>query len=181
MSGHRQITGQLLILYPGLLLCYNHLATKSEIIQGVCQKFSCDDDATYKLHSDLCKEQSGLVHDHVGVLTHDTDQDDNSGWTPWSPVSKCSFSCLVPAVGLQMMTRVCQARVCEGVDSTLGLCDDKATSCRKLITPFQFASQTCDNFRIGKLSGIGMQLTSTTLDPDRACKVACQDRDYSYR
>ena len=29
--------------------------------------------------------------------------------------------------------------------------------------------------------GIGMQLTSTAVDPDRACKVACQDRDFSYR
>ena len=147
----------------------------------MCQEFSCDDAATYQLDSDLCKEKSALLHDQ-GVVALDTDQqDDNDGWTPWTPVSKCSFSCLVPARGLQMMTRVCKARVCEGVDSTLGLCDDKATSCRKLITPFQFASQTCDNFRIGKLSGIGMQLTSTTLDPDRACKVACQDRDYSYR
>ena len=51
----------------------------------------------------------------------------------------------------------------------------------KLITPFQFASQTCDNFKISKLSGIGMQLSSTKADPDRACKVACQDRDFSYR
>ena len=98
------------------------------------------------------------------------------------------------------MSRVCEARVCEGVDSTLGLCEDAASSCRKLVTPFQFASQTCENFRISKLSGIktsdwltlcpysaligpgiGMQLTSTSVDPDRACKVACQDRDFSYR
>ena len=44
----------------------------------------------------------------------------------------------------------------------LGLCEDTSSSCRKLITPFQFASQTCENFRISKLSGIGMQLTSTS-------------------
>ena len=44
----------------------------------------------------------------------------------------------------------------------LGLCEDASSSCRKLITPFQFASQTCENFRISKLSGIGMQLTSTS-------------------
>ena len=103
------------------------------------------------------------------------------GWTTWQPVSKCSFSCLVPARGLQMMTRTCLAAVCEGIDSTIGLCEDRTTSCSKLITPFQFASQTCDNFKISKLSGIGMQLSSTKADPDRACKVACQDRDFSYR
>ena len=44
----------------------------------------------------------------------------------------------------------------------LGLCEDASSSCRKLITPFQFASQTCENFKISKLSGIGMQLTSTS-------------------
>jgi hypothetical protein len=67
--------------------------------------------------------------------------------------------------------------------------------CRQLMTPFQYASQTCDNFQvlpsdtppslllpqIAKLSGIGMQLTSTTGDPDRACRVACQDSSISYR
>ena len=35
--------------------------------------------------------------------------------------------------------------------------------------------------QLGKLSGIGMQLTSTTGDPDRACRVACQDTAISYR
>ena len=30
--------------------------------------------------------------------------------------------------------------------------------CRKLVTPFQFASQTCDHFEVEKLSGIGMQV-----------------------
>ena len=75
----------------------------------------------------------------------------------------------------------CTASVCEGIDSTLGLCEDRASGCRKLITPFQYASQTCENFRISKLSGIGMQLTNTATDPDRACQVACQDREISYR
>ena len=75
----------------------------------------------------------------------------------------------------------CTASVCEGIDSTLGLCEDTASGCRKLITPFQYASQTCENFRISKLSGIGMQLTNTATDPDRACQVACQDREISYR
>jgi len=80
-----------------------------------------------------------------------------------------------------MMNRRCTASVCEGIDSTLGLCEDTASGCRKLITPFQYASQTCENFRISKLSGIGMQLTNTAIDPDRACQVACQDREISYR
>jgi hypothetical protein len=33
----------------------------------------------------------------------------------------------------------------------------------------------------GKLSGMGMQLTSSQQDPDRACQVACQDHQTLYR
>ena len=142
----------------------------------MCQEFSCSSDATYSLHRELCDDISSQ-HEDIQVTTTKA----SPGWSPWKPISKCSFTCLVPARGLQMLTRTCEARVCEGVDSTLGICEDTSSSCRKLITPFQFASQTCENFRISKLSGIGMQLTSTSQDPDRACKVACQDRDYSYR
>ena len=150
--------------------------TQSFCMEGVCQEFSCEDTATYQLHQDRCREQG-----KPAVVVETPVADSSSGWTGWKAVSGCSFSCLVPARGLQMMTRRCVARVCEGIDSTIGLCQDRTTTCNKLITPFQFASQTCDNFKISKLSGIGMQLSSTTADPDRACKVACQDRDFSYR
>ena len=58
-----------------------------------------------------------------------------------------------------MLERECEAAVCEGVDTTLGLCEETAGSgCGKLITPFQFASNTCEDFRLSKLSGIGMQV-----------------------
>ena len=156
---------------------------QSFCIEGVCQEFSCDPAGTYQLHPDSCSERNQELVRPPGSPPHTppSSSSSSSGWTAWQAVSKCSFSCLVPARGLQMMTRSCLARVCEGIDSTIGLCQDRTTSCAKLITPFQFASQTCDNFKISKLSGIGMQLSSTTADPDRACKVACQDRDFSYR
>ena len=86
-----------------------------------------------------------------------------------------------PRNWFNLMLVRCTSRVCEGIDSTLGLCEDTSSGCQQLITPFQFASQTCENFRISKLSGIGMQLTNTATDPDRSCQVACQDRKISYR
>lgn len=146
-------------------------------IHGVCQDFYCNEDSTYHLHPDFCRIGGNAPRDEnlsLQSLKY-------KGWTKWQPISKCSFSCLVPARGLQMMKRRCTASVCEGIDSTLGLCEDTTSGCRKLITPFQYASQTCENFRISKLSGIGMQLTNTAIDPDRACQVACQDRQISYR
>ena len=151
--------------------------------QGICQEFRCAADATFVLNPDVCRSREREKLSEVTTLGPEAAAEvtRSGGWSAWRPVSACSWTCLVPARGLQMMARTCRARVCEGVDSTLGLCDDRTTSCRKLITPFQFASQTCENFGIGKLSGIGMQLTSTPLDPDRACRVACQDRDFSYR
>ena len=155
---------------------------KSFCIEGVCQEFSCRPGATYRLHPDICSEKENQLSQDISEVSSPGKQSSaSSGWTAWKAVSGCSFSCLVPARGLQMMTRSCVARVCEGIDSTIGLCQDRTTSCNKLITPFQFSSQTCDNFKISKLSGIGMQLSSTTADPDRACKVACQDREFSYR
>ena len=152
--------------------------------QGICQEFSCDSEATFALNPDVCRSREKERPTQEVTAAPEAGAEvtrSGPGWSAWRPVSACSFTCLVPARGLQMMARTCRARVCEGVDSTLGLCEDRTTSCSKLITPFQFASQTCENFGISKLSGIGMQLTSTALDPDRACRVACQDRDYSYR
>lgn len=155
----------------------DHSTKHSFCIHGVCQHFSCNSDSTYYLHPDLCRSGANTHRDENLSL----ESSKLKGWTKWQPSSKCTFSCLVPARGLQMMTRRCTASVCEGIDSTLGLCEDTASGCRKLITPFQYASQTCENFRISKLSGIGMQLTNTATDPDRACQVACQDREISYR
>ena len=154
---------------------------QSFCIEGVCQEFSCESDSIYKLDPDSCREHQNGYQVQPEEQTTGNEDLASSGWTGWKAVSSCSFSCLVPARGLQMMKRSCLAQICEGIDSTIGLCQDRTTTCNKLITPFQFASQTCDNFKISKLSGIGMQLSSTTTDPDRACKVACQDRDFSYR
>ena len=148
------------------------------------------------------------------------------GWTKWRPGSKCSFSCLVPARGLQMVTRrclkpkeMCWKKTLKQMRSKkysnigpLGVCQANAkgsrplfksvktpaqglfnvnvktpawgvlqslnvrnaledsngrihdtyfqphileikqrlclTRCRKLMTPFQFASQTCETFQV---------------------------------
>ena len=59
-------------------------------------------------------------HNEEIKVTNLSEPQKKRGWSSWQPVSKCSFTCLVPARGLQMMTRTCEARVCEGVDSTLG-------------------------------------------------------------
>ena len=125
--------------------------------QGICQEFSCEAGATYSLEAGVCRDLEAAKQQQArppGLTRDQGTAAASAGWSPWQPASKCSFTCLVPARGLQMMSRVCEARVCEGVDSTLGLCEDAASSCRKLVTPFQFASQTCENFRISKLSGV---------------------------
>ncbi|XP_023320697.1 A disintegrin and metalloproteinase with thrombospondin motifs 18 isoform X2 [Eurytemora carolleeae] len=104
-----------------------------------------------------------------------------STWSAWRPDSKCVFSCLVPARGLQMMSRRCEYPPCTGLSSTISICEDISSDCSKLQTPFQFASQLCARFQLIKLSGIGMQLSSTDEDPDRGCRIACQDSSISYR
>lgn len=56
-------------------------------------------------------------------------------------------------------------------------------SCDKIETTQEFATNLCRNYqkKVRGLSGNGMQIAPSTIDPDRGCKVACQDEFLSHR
>ena len=77
-----------LLLYQGLEVC---LISDDEVNTNhrlLCYPSSYRDPPTQH-----CHPHNHHHHHHT------------KGWTKWRPGSKCSFSCLVPARGLQMVTR----------------------------------------------------------------------------
>lgn len=56
-------------------------------------------------------------------------------------------------------------------------------SCDKIDTVQEFATNLCKKYqrKVRGLSGNGMQIAPSTIDPDRGCKVACQDEHLSHR
>lgn len=56
-------------------------------------------------------------------------------------------------------------------------------SCDKIETTQEFATNLCKKYqkKVRGLSGNGMQIAPSSIDPDRGCKVACQDEYLSHR
>lgn len=89
----------------------------------------------------------------------------------WIIKSTCHFSCMEEARGIEI--------VASKVDSmtNIRLCEPDNPPCPKLQTTFDFATNLCKKFqnKVRGLSGNGMQISPSITDPDRSCRVACQD------
>ena len=84
------------------------------------------------------------------------------GWTKWRPGSKCSFSCLVPARGLQMVTRrflkpkeMCSKKTLKQMRSKkysnigpLGVCQANAKGSRPLFKSVKTPAQGLFNVNV---------------------------------
>lgn len=56
-------------------------------------------------------------------------------------------------------------------------------ACDKVQNTFEYASRLCSRYqrKVRGLSGEGMQIAPSNVDPDRSCKVACQDEFLQHR
>lgn len=92
---------------------------------------------------------------------------------------------MIPGVGLRLVTREClSSPICHGLKHSVQLCQDRSASsfnCKKLLTPDEYASGVCSRLESDRLSGLGRPLDNIPRDPDRACKVSCQDVSMPYR
>ncbi|CAG7828850.1 unnamed protein product, partial [Allacma fusca] len=75
---------------------------------------------------------------------------------------------------------------CSGLALSVRLCKPStatALTCHRLQTPFEYATKVCSKYseKVSGLSGIGMQLSATTDDKDRPCRIGCQDESVPYR
>lgn len=114
----------------------------------------------------------------------------------WVVKSGCHFSCMEQSSGIQVVASVrdrsmniqlCQAQIdvsqkSPNFISTLPNCH-QFQACDKLQTTREFATKLCKKYqsKVRGLSGNGMQISPSTNDPDRGCKVACQDAYIAYR
>ena len=114
----------------------------------------------FRLNSEECKKEN-IFPNSTRISTHDN--------VKWKPVTSCiSKACLIPAEGIQIVSKMCSEDLNGNVDTLnttfswntdesciederyLKLCSGKSNQdkCSKLITPSQFASKKCSLFQV---------------------------------
>lgn len=55
--------------------------------------------------------------------------------------------------------------------------------CEKVVSTFEYSTKICSKYqlKVRGLSGKGMQISPSIEDPDRACRIACQDQYLNHR
>ncbi|KAH9631889.1 hypothetical protein HF086_014361, partial [Spodoptera exigua] len=126
-------------------------------ISGICQKFTCSSspDTEFSLKPSDCEWEA------LRTATPPTTPTKTSGtWRravggQWRPASGCHYHCISPGAG----------------------------GCTQRKSPYQYATMVCTKYkdRVRRLSGLGMQISPALEDPDRPCRIACQDERVSHR
>ncbi|XP_059620243.1 A disintegrin and metalloproteinase with thrombospondin motifs adt-2 [Phlebotomus argentipes] len=95
----------------------------------------------------------------------------------WQIKSGCYFSCMDMAKGIQIVASTLSAV------TNIQLCSPEAFPCEHIQTTYDFSSKLCSRYKmkVRGLSGNGMQISPSVEDPDRSCKVACQDEYIGHR
>ncbi|XP_020818018.1 A disintegrin and metalloproteinase with thrombospondin motifs 16 [Drosophila serrata] len=95
----------------------------------------------------------------------------------WVVHPGCHSNCMTDSKGVQGVT----SRL-TGVES-IRLCSYRVQPCERLQTATEFAEQTCARYRskVRGLSGRGAQIWPSIDEPDRSCRVGCQDEYIKYR
>uniref|UniRef100_A0A336KUH1 CSON014126 protein n=1 Tax=Culicoides sonorensis TaxID=179676 RepID=A0A336KUH1_CULSO len=96
----------------------------------------------------------------------------------WTAKSGCHFSCMENARGLQLVESVHDSG-----SKNIQLCSPDLVPCDRIQTTFEYATKLCTKYRakVRGLSGTGTQIAASIHDPDRSCKVACQDGYMTHR
>ncbi|CAG9762316.1 unnamed protein product [Ceutorhynchus assimilis] len=152
----------------------NRYGRASYCINGRCEDFVCDpfDEATFTQMSDTCP-----VDRDSNELTWRTGLRRREGTIRWKSASGCHYNCISPGSGIRLVMNKKLAK------SSIQLCQPEQYGCVKVKTAFQHASMICSKYkdRVRRLSGLGMQISPSLEDPDRPCRVACQDESISHR
>uniref|UniRef100_A0A182JFI6 Uncharacterized protein n=1 Tax=Anopheles atroparvus TaxID=41427 RepID=A0A182JFI6_ANOAO len=95
----------------------------------------------------------------------------------WEVKSGCHFSCMELGKGVQIVSSSA------GTNTNIQLCTANTIACDKVMSTYDFATQLCKRYqqKVTGLSGVGMQIAPSVEDPDRSCRVACQDTFIRHR
>ncbi|XP_068620634.1 A disintegrin and metalloproteinase with thrombospondin motifs 16-like [Battus philenor] len=152
-------------------------------ISGLCQRFTCDTnaDSEFSLKPGDCEWQA--LHT---ATPHPPPTSKSSGtWrravgSQWRATSGCHYHCISPGSGIRLVrsqTRTTTIQLCRPDSSRPDL------GCTQRKSPYQYATMVCSKYkeRVRRLSGLGMQISPALEDPDRPCRVACQDERVAHR
>ncbi|XP_062544375.1 A disintegrin and metalloproteinase with thrombospondin motifs adt-1 isoform X2 [Armigeres subalbatus] len=95
----------------------------------------------------------------------------------WDIKSGCHFSCMGKSKGIQIVASRMDIR------TSIQLCTPNTIACDKVLTTYEYATRLCKRYqqKVRGLSGIGMQIAPSVEDPDRSCRIACQDNFIRHR
>ncbi|XP_072942488.1 A disintegrin and metalloproteinase with thrombospondin motifs 16-like [Epargyreus clarus] len=153
-------------------------------ISGVCQKFACSvsTDTEFSLRPSDCEWEALQLQT---ATPHSTTKSSGT-WrraadSQWRPTSGCHYHCIAPGAGVRLV------RAATRPLASIQLCRPDATrpdlGCAQRKSPYQYATMVCSKYkeRVRRLSGLGMQISPALEDPDRPCRVACQDERVAHR
>ncbi|KAH0813432.1 hypothetical protein GEV33_009359 [Tenebrio molitor] len=129
----------------------NRYGKSSYCINGRCEDFVCDsyEEVAFSQMPELCPIdrsdneviwRTGLRSRHI---------------IKWKSASGCHFNCISPGTGIRLvMSKSKHAK------SSIQLCQPDQFGCGRIKSPFQHASMICSKYkeRVGRLSGVGMQI-----------------------
>ncbi|XP_050512535.1 A disintegrin and metalloproteinase with thrombospondin motifs adt-1-like [Diabrotica virgifera virgifera] len=152
----------------------NRYGKSSYCIKGRCEEFVCDpmEEAAFAQAADLCP-----IDRYDNELNWRTGLRRREGAIRWKSASGCHYNCISPGSGIRLVKNKKYNR------SSIQLCQPDKFGCSRVKSPFQHASLICTKYkeRVRRLSGLGMQISPAVEDPDRSCRVACQDALISHR
>nr|XP_018902528.1 PREDICTED: A disintegrin and metalloproteinase with thrombospondin motifs 16-like [Bemisia tabaci] len=163
--------------FPDGTACYMRRSSKSMYcISGVCREFLCDKFATENsvyLHSpELCVQRQHLI-------SRDKRREVPIG--SWVPTTECHSNCMGHGSGITLVEK----KICKMCNSTINLrlCRYDETKCGKVVSVADHATKICTKYsaKVRRLSGLGMQISAVSDDPDRPCRLACQDEAVKHR
>lgn len=123
----------------------------------------------------------------------------------WDIKSGCHFSCMEKSKGIQIVASRMDIRtsiqLCTPNTIVCSFCcisNNLNTiwkyrmsfdvhfpfqACDKVLTTYEYATRLCKRYqqKVRGLSGVGMQIAPSVEDPDRSCRIACQDNFIRHR
>ncbi|XP_045452573.1 A disintegrin and metalloproteinase with thrombospondin motifs 16-like [Melitaea cinxia] len=158
-------------------------------IAGLCRKFTCNDDADseFSLTPKECEWEALQVQTETPHTTPSgrAAPRRRAAGSPWRAGGACHFRCVRGASGLRLVrsARATSIQLCRPQDAAEVRLHTPITSCNQLRSPYQYATMVCSKYkeRVRRLSGLGMQISPALEDPDRPCRIACQDERVSHR
>ncbi|CAB3229125.1 unnamed protein product [Arctia plantaginis] len=152
-------------------------------IAGVCQKFTCssNQDNEFSLRPSDCEWEVLRTATLSPTPTKTSGTWRRAVGSQWRPASGCHYHCISPGSGIRLVTAASRPV------TSIQLCRPDASrpdsGCTQRKSPYQYATMVCTKYkdRVRRLSGLGMQISPALEDPDRPCRIACQDERVAHR